>query len=220
MRGILEVASSFYTSLFAEAPASGLPCWKPEPGKTLKEAASLEASWTEDEVKKALKEMANDKATGRDGLPKELFERHRDRLGEYFMGFVRDFEATASLSEEVQEAVTILLHKKGPKEQFQNYRPITLLTSSYNVVAKLLANRMTKVLERVISKEQCGSLPGRRLSDAVSLVADVIEAAKNDNKDLYILMVDFRFSLPNVPLRYHVSHGLPGEVRLVVQWAS
>ncbi|CAI5474392.1 unnamed protein product [Closterium sp. Yama58-4] len=196
-RGILEAASDFYTSLFAGAPPSGLPCWKPEPGKTLREeeAACLEGAWTEKEVLKALKDIAKDKAPGSDGLPKELFERHWDLLKKDFMGFIRNFESTAALSVEVQEAVTVLLHKKGPKELKQNYRPITLLTSSYKVVARLLANRMRSVLDRVISKEQCGFLPGRRLSDAVSLVADVIEAAKNKDKDWYILMVDFQKAL-------------------------
>ncbi|CAI5466142.1 unnamed protein product [Closterium sp. Yama58-4] len=158
----------------------------------------VKADWSEEEVKEALKEMVNDEAPGGDGLPKELFERHWNLLGKDFMGFIRDFEAATSLLEEVQEAVTILLHKKGPKEQIQNYRPITLLTSSYKVVAKLLANRMKRALDRVISKEQCGFLPGRRLSDAVSLVADVIEAAKNDNKDWYILMVDFQKAFDSV----------------------
>ncbi|CAI5479067.1 unnamed protein product [Closterium sp. Yama58-4] len=114
------------------------------------------------------------------------------------MGFIKKFEETAVLPEEVQEVVTILLHKKGPKELVQNYRPITLLTGSYKVVAKLLANRMKKVLGTVISEEQHGFLPGRRLSDAVSMVADVIEAANNDNEDWYLMMVDFQKAFDSV----------------------
>ncbi|CAI5945828.1 unnamed protein product [Closterium sp. NIES-65] len=105
------------------------------------------------------------------GLQQELLrEPHRDDLrcsstdmlkGD-FMGFVNQLEASAVLPKEVQEAVTILLYKKGPMEQIQNYRPITLMTSSYKVVAKLLANRMKKVLSTVISKEQQGFLPGKQ----------------------------------------------------------
>ncbi|CAI5463723.1 unnamed protein product [Closterium sp. Yama58-4] len=128
---------------------------KPDFGKTLgrEEEAELELDWSEEEVKEALKGMACGKSPGNDGLPKELFERHWDLLKGDFMGFVQKFEETTILPEEVQEAVTILLHKKGPKELVQNYRPITLLTSSYKVVAKMLANRMKKVLGRVISEE-------------------------------------------------------------------
>ncbi|CAI7774037.1 unnamed protein product [Closterium sp. NIES-53] len=199
-REILEAASSFYSSLFTEAPPTDLPCWTPDLRKTLSrgEKVELDAEWSEDEVKQALKDMAGDKSPGNDGLPKELFERHWDLLRGDFMGFVKQFEESAVLPEEVQAAVTILLHKKGPREQIQNYRPITLLTSSYKVVARLLANRMKKVLGSVISEEQHGFLPGRRLSDAVSTVADVIEAANNDSEDWYLLMVDFQKAFDSV----------------------
>ncbi|CAI7761005.1 unnamed protein product [Closterium sp. NIES-53] len=90
-RGILEAASRFYAELFAEAPPSGLPCWKPDLLKTLRdrEKEELEADWTEEEVKQALKEMACDKSPGGDGLPKELFERHWDLLRKDFMGFIK-----------------------------------------------------------------------------------------------------------------------------------
>ncbi|CAI5999193.1 unnamed protein product [Closterium sp. NIES-65] len=167
---------------------------KPDMPKTLRdrEKEELEADWTEEEVKKALKEMACDKSPGGDGLPKELFERHWDLLRKDFMGFIKQFESSAVLPEEVQEVVTILLYKKGPREQVHNYRPITLLSSCYKVVAKLLANRMKQVLGTVISEEQHRFLPGRRLSDAVSTVADVIEAANNDKEDWYLLMIDFQ----------------------------
>ncbi|CAI5460435.1 unnamed protein product [Closterium sp. Yama58-4] len=166
----------------------GLPCWKPDLLKTLQdeEKVGLEADWSEEGVKEALKNMACDKSPGSDGLPKEHFERHWDLLRGDFMGFIKQFESSAVLPEEVQEAVTILLHKKGPREQVQNYRLITLLTSSY------------KVLGAVISDEQHGFIPGRRLSDAVSPIADVIEAANNDREDWYLLMIDFQKAFDSV----------------------
>ncbi|CAI5462952.1 unnamed protein product [Closterium sp. Yama58-4] len=211
-KGILEAASGFYAELFAEAPPSGLPCWKPDVGKMLRgdEAAELDADWSEEEIKAALGGMARDKSPGNDGLPKELFELHWDLLKEDFIGFFKRFEETAVLSEEVQEAVNILLHKKGPRELVKNYRPITLFTSSYKVVAKLLANRMKKVLGTVISEEQHGFLPGRRLTDAVSMVADVIEAANNDNEDWYLMMVDFQKAFDSGP-EWRVVHVPPGQ---------
>ncbi|CAI5974882.1 unnamed protein product [Closterium sp. NIES-65] len=100
--------------------------------------------------------------------------------------------ASASLPASTKEAVTILLHKKGDKGQISNYQPITLLNFTYQVLAKVVADRMKKVLHRVISKEQYGFIPGRRLSDAVSLVADIIDAANKGDKDWFLLLVDFQ----------------------------
>ncbi|CAI7857101.1 unnamed protein product [Closterium sp. NIES-54] len=40
--------------------------------------------------------------------------------------------------------------------------------------------------------EQYGFIPGRRLTDGVALVVDIIDAAKNDGEDWYLLLVDFQ----------------------------
>ncbi|CAI5968982.1 unnamed protein product [Closterium sp. NIES-65] len=47
------------------------------------------------------------------------------------------------------------------------------------------------MFHQVISLEQYGFISGRRLSDAVALVADVIDAAKHGSEDWYLLLVDF-----------------------------
>ncbi|CAI5935416.1 unnamed protein product [Closterium sp. NIES-65] len=165
-------------------------------------AEFLEADWTEQEVKKAFAAMAKNKSPGGDGLPKELFEAHWDLLGSSFMAMVKDFEKSATLPVEIKEAVTILLHKKGERDQLNNYRPITLLNFSYNVLARVIADRMKAVLHQVISPEQCGFLPGKRLSDAVALVADMIDAAKNGNEDWFLLLVDFQKAFDSVSRDY------------------
>ncbi|CAI5480026.1 unnamed protein product, partial [Closterium sp. Yama58-4] len=97
-----------------------------------------------------------------------------------------------------KEAVTILLHKVGDKEQLNNYRPITLLNFAYKVLARVVADRMKSVLHMVISPEQYGFIPGRRLSDAVALVADIIEGAKSDKDDCHMLLVDFQKAFDSV----------------------
>ncbi|CAI5987650.1 unnamed protein product [Closterium sp. NIES-65] len=97
-------------------------------------ASFLEADSTEEEVKRAFAAMVNNKSPGGDELPKELFEIHWDLLGGSFMAMAWDFQASSSLPDEIKEAVTILLHKKGEKDQLNNYRLITLLNFTYKFV--------------------------------------------------------------------------------------
>ncbi|CAI5483135.1 unnamed protein product [Closterium sp. Yama58-4] len=174
--------------------------WSPAPGRSLsqKSAEAVCAAWSEEEVKAAFRSMAKNKAPRKDGLPKELFEFHWDILGKHFMKLVDSFAATATLPTSTKDAVTILLHKKGGRDQLENYRPITLLSFTYKVIARVVADRMKRVLHEVISPEQYGFLPGRRLSDVVGLVADVIEAAKNKDLDLYLLLVNFKKAFDSV----------------------
>ncbi|CAI5476487.1 unnamed protein product [Closterium sp. Yama58-4] len=195
-KGILGAASQ----LFGTDRQTVLSEWEPSADRRLLSAAaeSLSAEWSEEEVKSAFQSMTNNKAPGRDGLPKELFEAHWDILGKHFMSLVKSFSDTASLPASTKDAVTILLHKKGGRDQLENYRPITLLSFTYKVIARVVADRMKTVLSGVVSPEQFGFFPGRRLSDAVGLVADIIEAAKNKDKDWYLLLVDFRKAFDSV----------------------
>ncbi|CAI5967659.1 unnamed protein product [Closterium sp. NIES-65] len=199
-QGILKAATQYYTDLFGADGRTSSERWKPLPGKRLNAEAAemLEADWTEQEVKQAFKALANNKSPGKDGLPKELFERNWDILGGEFLRMAQNFSDTASIPASIKEAVTILLHKKGDKDKLDNYRPITLLNFTYKVLARVVANRMRPLLHRVISEEQYGFIPGRRISDAIGVVADVIEAAKKGDEDWYLLLVDFRKAFDSV----------------------
>ncbi|CAI7916027.1 unnamed protein product [Closterium sp. NIES-54] len=199
-QGILKAATQYYTDLFGADGRTSSERWKPLPGKRLNAEAAemLEADWTEQEVKQAFKALANNKSPGKDGLPKELFKRNWDILGGEFLRMAHNFSDTASIPASIKEAVTILLHKKGDKDKLDNYRPITLLNFTYKVLARVVANRMRSLLHRVISEEQYGFIPGRRISDAIGVVADVIEAAKKGDEDWYLLLVDFRKAFDSV----------------------
>ncbi|CAI7789928.1 unnamed protein product [Closterium sp. NIES-54] len=197
-QGILDAAAIFFDGLFEADRRTHRSSWSPDCRLSTEEADGLTQDWSELKVKEAFKKLACGKSPGLDGIPKELFEQHWDVLGEGFMGLARSFSASASLPASTKEAVTILLHKKGDKDSLNNYRPITLLNFTYKVLARVVADRMKKVLHRVISKEQYGFIPGRRLSDAVSLVADIIDVANKGNKDWFLLLVDFQKAFDSV----------------------
>ncbi|CAI5477431.1 unnamed protein product [Closterium sp. Yama58-4] len=197
---ILAAASGFFKNIFGKDRRTDRDGWSFNPSHRLDGwvAETLTREWSEQEVKNAFAAMARNKSPGSDGLPKELFEAHWDLLGESFMAMAKDFEGSTVLPAEIKEAVTIFLPKKGDKESLNNYRPITLLNFTYKVLARVVADRMKSVLHMVISPEQYGFIPGRRLSDAVALVADIIEGAKNDKDDCYMLLVDFQKAFDSV----------------------
>ncbi|CAI5458986.1 unnamed protein product [Closterium sp. Yama58-4] len=145
---ILLAASDFFRDLFGKAKETSEEKWLTDESRRLdeKDREVLQAKWTEKEVKKALAELPKGKAPDQDGLPREFFESNWDILGPGLMRFIHSFEQSAKLPESLTTAVTILLHKKGEKEKLENYRPITLLNTVYKIVAKVLANRMKKVL--------------------------------------------------------------------------
>ena len=54
----------------------------------------------------------------------------------------------------INQAVITLLPKNDEKEKLKNWRPITLLSSVYKILTRILANRLKPTLEHLISIEK------------------------------------------------------------------
>ncbi|CAI7808398.1 unnamed protein product [Closterium sp. NIES-53] len=163
-REVLTAASRYFTEAFATQEGGLTDTWRVDLGKVLgvTEKEMLRAPRMEEEVLVAIKQLPKGKAPGLDGLPKEFIEENWDLLGRPFLAFIKEFETSTELPPQLTTVVTILLHKKGDKASLENYRPITLLSNVPNIVAKVLANRIKKVLPVIISEHQFGFIPGRK----------------------------------------------------------
>ncbi|CAI5468772.1 unnamed protein product [Closterium sp. Yama58-4] len=173
----LAAASAFYTKLFAAG-------------------ADTQLEWSVDK-RLSLEDVAGSVRPGKRRRSSVRWRRwHR------MMQFLKEFEWTGALPKEFSTAVTVLLHKKGAKDDLQNYRPITLLSTVYKLIAKVLANRIRNKLESVVSTGQFGFLPGRSIAGAVAVAEDVIDAANAGQEDWLMLLVDFRKAFDSVARGY------------------
>ena len=55
-----------------------------------------------------------------------------------------------------------MILKKEGAEDLKDFRPISLVGSFYKIIAKVLANRLKKVLNRLLSKAQNAFVEGRQ----------------------------------------------------------
>ena len=74
----------------------------------------------------------------------------------YEKKFVRSLNAT----------FLVLIPKKGNVEDIKDYMPISLLGGLYKILAKVLANRLRRVMDKVISPSQNAFVEGRQILDA------------------------------------------------------
>ncbi|RVW89949.1 Transposon TX1 uncharacterized 149 kDa protein [Vitis vinifera] len=71
----------------------------------------------------------------------------------------------------VNSTFLVLVPKKGGAEDLRDYRPISLVGGLYKILAKVLANRLKKVVSKVMSSSQNAFVEGRQILDA-SLIAN------------------------------------------------
>jgi exonuclease III len=144
------------------------------------------------EVQRALRCAPSGRAPGLDGLPVELYRRHK----EFFVPLLaRLFTAVATLRvlpAGFHEGLITTLYKAGERSDPANYRPITLLNSDYRLFAKVLARRLGPCLASVIDPEQTAFVPGRCIGENVMLLQCLPHLLRRRGASALVAFCDFR----------------------------
>ncbi|CAN4122179.1 unnamed protein product [Withania somnifera] len=72
-------------------------------------------------------------------------------------------------------SIIALISKKKVVEELRDYRPVSLIGSVYKLLAKILAARMKKVMNSVVSAQQSAFLKDRQVTDASLIANEVLD---------------------------------------------
>eukprot|EP00798_Chlamydomonas_sp_ICE-L_P025768 gene25768-biopygen20253 len=144
------------------------------------------------ECRIAIRRSPPGKSPGPDGIPIELYRTFADCFTPLLCRLYSAMGTKELLPPEFLEGSLIILGKGGDKLDAGNYRPITLVNTDYRILAKVLANRLGPVMNRIISPEQSAFLPCRQIGDAILLLQLLPELLKAQNKSGVLAFLDFR----------------------------
>lgn len=153
---------------------------------------SCEGTLTEGELLNALKQMKNGSAPGSDGINIEFIKMFWTRLSKFILKSFSEAFDSGCLSHSQCKAIIVLIHKGKhlPRDELNNWRPISLTNSDYKLLAKCLALRMNMVIHDLVNPDQVGYIKGRQVSTLLRLIDDVSDQMNVQNKSGLLATID------------------------------
>ena len=172
--------------------------WKADIGRlqlnqiNLQEARTLELLFSEAKVQAALMDMNGDKAPRPNGFTLAFWKNCWEFVKENILEMFKEFYEQNVFLKSLNNTFFVLLPKKGETEDLRDFRPISLLRGLYKLLAKVLANRLKKVIGKVVSPDQNVFVKGRQILDVSLIANEVIDVWQKMSEKGLIYKLDIK----------------------------
>ena len=138
----------------------------------------LEPDILEWEVKRALRSITTNKASGGDGIPVELFQILKDDAVKLLHLICQQIWKTQQWPQVWKRSVFIPIPKKGIAKKWSNYCTLALISHCSKAVLKILQARLQYYVNRELPDVQAGFRKGRGTRDQIANIRWSIKKAR------------------------------------------
>ncbi|EPB79203.1 hypothetical protein ANCCEY_01730 [Ancylostoma ceylanicum] len=182
------IMANFYTALY-----------KSDSGQTAVLSPGEEVPpFVTSEVRHAIETMPRGKAPGGDGITVELLQACGPTLYNALARRSSLYLTKCEVPVAWKQSSTILLFKKGDKEDLENYRPITLLSVLYKIFTRCIMTRIRRTLDEAQLVEQAGFRRKFSTLDHIITCCRLIEVAREYQEPLVLTFIDHEKTFDSV----------------------
>ena len=106
------------------------------------------------------------------------------------MGFLKEFHEHGRFVRSLNSTFLVLISKKAGAEDLKDFRPISLVGGLYKLLTKVLANRLKKVVGKVVSSARNAFVEGRQILDAAFIDNEAIDSLLKRNESGVLCKLD------------------------------
>ena len=142
-------------------------------------------------VRQAIKSMPRYKTPGEDGFPCDFYRCYAKELAPILAGAYRECMQDGRLTPGMRCSVITPIYKhKGSRLSWSNYRPITVSSAEYRILAKAVALRLNEVLQFLISPAQLGFQQDKYIGECTAAAQLLAARCARENVPGLMLLVD------------------------------
>ena len=130
------------------------------------------------EMKQALNQMAPNTAPGPDGMSPIFYKSFWHIVGEDVTAVVLQALNSSIVPESLNATFISLISKVKNPKKVSDFRPISLCNVVYKLIAKVVVNRLKKLLAKMIPDSQSAFLSGRLITDNILVAFETLHFLK------------------------------------------
>ena len=191
-----EILNQQFRSAFTNEDLSNIPSKGDSPFPSMDEILI-----SSNGVKKLLKNLKTDKATGPDSIPAFILKTAAEELAPILAKLFQLSLDTGDVPSDWRNAWVVPIFKKGERHLASNYRPVSLTSIVCKVLEHIIHSQIMRHFSQhcILSDSQHGFRQNRSCETQLIMTSNEIAQNLAQNKQVDVILLDFSKAFDRVP---------------------